>query len=389
MKSYLVGYTANTSTYYIGNHTEYETQALITTLRRYFYAGTTRVAMRVVDGATNPTYWLLNDHLGSTAITANSTGVKTAELRFKAWGEQRYASGSTPTTYRYTGQREQSQLSIYFYGARWYDPQLSRFLSPDTIIPGAGNSQAWDRFAYALNSPIRFIDPTGHASATPTFNYDADFTGNQFYGISFKETKGKWSLKNMLSVLDAAKKVGQKMSKYLGGSAVDAFRKTFGIQGSTRFTFEWDTECSDCRPKSCGDDSSSPGCTPAFGYTAGPRHIKFASMSSRDLSRENNAIHEFMHAFENVIIQTGPDGKPYKPARNALPNDLWTTRDGLAGGGYQQSGDLTDGEVFADMGVGWVQSAWETGADGSITPMGEIRRDWMNYNMPIFIDLIP
>ncbi len=52
-------------TYYIGNHTEYETVGLTTTLRRYFYAGSTRVAIRVVDGATNPTYWLLNDHLGS------------------------------------------------------------------------------------------------------------------------------------------------------------------------------------------------------------------------------------------------------------------------------------------------------------------------------------
>ncbi len=40
-----------TTTNYIGNHTEYETQALITTLRRYFYAGSSRVAMRVVDGA--------------------------------------------------------------------------------------------------------------------------------------------------------------------------------------------------------------------------------------------------------------------------------------------------------------------------------------------------
>ena len=83
--------------------------------------------MRVVDGATNPTYWLLNDHLGSTAITADANGTKTAELRFKAWGEQRYASGTTPTTYRYTGQREQSQLSIYYYGARWYDPSIIPF----------------------------------------------------------------------------------------------------------------------------------------------------------------------------------------------------------------------------------------------------------------------
>ncbi len=90
-----------------------------------------------------------------------------SELRFKAWGESRFTSGSTPTTYRYTGQREQSQLSIYFYGARWYDPALSRFLSPDSIIPGVGNSQAWDRFAYALNNPLSYSDPTGHLPTNP------------------------------------------------------------------------------------------------------------------------------------------------------------------------------------------------------------------------------
>ncbi len=144
---------ANAITYSIGNHTEYETQALITTLRRYFYAGSTRVAMRVVDGATNPTYWLLNDHLGSTAITADANGTKTAELRFKAWGEQRYASGTTPTTYRYTGQR-QSQLSIYFYGARWYDPYLNRWIQPDNIIPDPGNPTDLDRYVYVRNNPV-------------------------------------------------------------------------------------------------------------------------------------------------------------------------------------------------------------------------------------------
>jgi RHS repeat-associated protein len=167
VKSTLIGSPANTTTYYIGNHTEYETQALITTLRRYFYAGSTRVAMRVVDGATNPTYWLLNDQLGSTAITADANGTKTAELRFKAWGESRYTYGSTPTTYRYTGQREQSQLSIYFYGARWYDDELSRFLQPDTVIPSPSDSQAWDRFAYALNNPLSYSDPTGHLPTNP------------------------------------------------------------------------------------------------------------------------------------------------------------------------------------------------------------------------------
>jgi hypothetical protein len=136
VKSCLVGQPANTTTYYLGIHTEYESQVLVTTLSRYFYAGSTRVAMRVVDEATNPTYWLLNDQLGSTAITADASGALSAELRFKAWGEQRYASGTTPTTYRYTGQREQSQLSIYFYGARWYDPIIQ--------IPAARYYHLWD-----------------------------------------------------------------------------------------------------------------------------------------------------------------------------------------------------------------------------------------------------
>ena len=42
------------------------------------------------------------------------------------WGEQRYASGTTPTSFRFTGQRQESSLGLYFYGARWYDPKLKR-----------------------------------------------------------------------------------------------------------------------------------------------------------------------------------------------------------------------------------------------------------------------
>ena len=158
VKAFLSGSPSSTTTYYIGNHTEYEIVGQTTTLRRYFYAGSTRIAMRVVDGATNPTYWLLNDHLTSTAITADSSGARFAELRYKAWGETRFTYGSTPTTYRYTGQKELSQLSIYFYYfycSRYYDPSLSRFIQPDTIVPNPGDPRAWDRFAYVLNNPLR------------------------------------------------------------------------------------------------------------------------------------------------------------------------------------------------------------------------------------------
>ena len=37
---------------------------------------------------------------------------------------------------------------IYFYNARWYDPQLGRFMQADTFVPTVQGTQAWDRFAY-------------------------------------------------------------------------------------------------------------------------------------------------------------------------------------------------------------------------------------------------
>jgi RHS repeat-associated protein len=86
---------------------------------------------------------------------------------YKAWGETRYSSGTIPTTYLYTGQRRESSLGgpegLYFYGARWLDPYLNRWIQPDTIVPQSTQGvQAWDRFAYANNNPLRYTDPTGH-----------------------------------------------------------------------------------------------------------------------------------------------------------------------------------------------------------------------------------
>jgi RHS repeat-associated protein len=58
-----------------------------------------------------------------------------------------------PTTFHFTGQRVESGLSIYYYGARWYDPSLGRFLSADTIIPAQQEVIGWDRYAGMNNNP--------------------------------------------------------------------------------------------------------------------------------------------------------------------------------------------------------------------------------------------
>ena len=93
----------------------------------------------------------------STALTANSSGGLHAELRYKAWGETRYASSGTPTTFRFTGQREEVGLgSLYFYNARFYSPYLNRWIQPDTIVPDPANPQSLNRYSYTISHRLRF-----------------------------------------------------------------------------------------------------------------------------------------------------------------------------------------------------------------------------------------
>ena len=155
VKSAMTTNLGTTTTYFIGAH--YEVTG--STITKYYYAGAQRIAMR----SNGTVFFTLGDHLGSTSLTTFANGTVVSELRYKAWGEVRYASGNTPTQYQYTGQFSyESQFGLYFYNARWYDSSLGRFASADTVIPAPYSSQSYDRFAYGLNNPSRYTDPTGH-----------------------------------------------------------------------------------------------------------------------------------------------------------------------------------------------------------------------------------
>ena len=105
----------------------------------------------------------LSDHLGSMAVVTDLEGVRTGEVRYMPWGSDRYTYGTTPTSYRYTGQRQESYINLYWYNSRWYDPALGRFVQPDTIIPQSQGVQGNDRYAYTNNNPLKFTDSTGHS----------------------------------------------------------------------------------------------------------------------------------------------------------------------------------------------------------------------------------
>src|SRR6266542_429411 len=107
-------------------------------------------------------YYVLKDHLGSASVVTDASGNTVGEDRFYPFGETRFTTGAMNTDRLFTGQREITGLGIYDYGARFYAPKLGRFLSPDTIVPGAANPQNLNRFSYVTNNPLRYVDPTGH-----------------------------------------------------------------------------------------------------------------------------------------------------------------------------------------------------------------------------------
>ena len=72
------------------------------------------------------------------------------------------SANDLPTSFTYTGQREAEEIGLMYYVARWYDSEIGHFIQADTIVPGAGNALAWNRYGYNIYNPLRFIDPSGH-----------------------------------------------------------------------------------------------------------------------------------------------------------------------------------------------------------------------------------
>jgi len=116
--------------YYVNKYYEYRGHHVQSS--RYYYFGDQRIAMR--RGPRNDRggmVYLATDHLGGTNITLDeANGHLLTELRYNAWGAARLASGSTATSLRYTGQREDEEIAnLYDYGARWYDAYLNHLFT--------------------------------------------------------------------------------------------------------------------------------------------------------------------------------------------------------------------------------------------------------------------
>ena len=121
----------------------------------HYYLGGKEVAFK--KGGT--LYFPLQDHLKGTAVITNSAGSVMESTTYYPYGQTR-SGGITSTDRAFTGQRLDS-TGLYYYGARYYDPSIGRFVSSDKLIPELANPQSFNRYTYVYDNPLRYTDPNG------------------------------------------------------------------------------------------------------------------------------------------------------------------------------------------------------------------------------------
>jgi len=155
----------------------------------------------------------------------------------------RFTGGATPTSYQYTGQRNDSSIGLYpsatsgqaFYNARYYDPALGRFIQADTIVPSPANPQSYNRYAYVLNNPLRYTDPTGRCAAGDSECWALADQLYQQYGWSLAGlgSHGIWTVEQLRVLLEGALKIELWFARMGGGDARGRMRAALG---GTRFS---------------------------------------------------------------------------------------------------------------------------------------------------------
>jgi RHS repeat-associated protein len=101
-----------------------------------------------------------------------SDGTAISSISYFPFGLTR--TGSVNTTKEFTGQRLDS-TGLYYYNARYYDPQIGRFISADATGQDLNNPQTLNRYKYCSNNPLKYTDPSGHDQVIAT-NSDGSYT---------------------------------------------------------------------------------------------------------------------------------------------------------------------------------------------------------------------
>ncbi|MFH1777531.1 MAG: RHS repeat-associated core domain-containing protein [Candidatus Omnitrophota bacterium] len=146
-------------TIYLGSLYEEDSDG---TSRKHIFLGANRICSVTQDSIHNTQYAYYHpDHLGSSNIITNGTGEEVQYLEYLPYGKTNLSTGTDSTNYKFTGKELDVSTGLYFYGARYYDPEIARFITPDPTIQHPYDPQDLNRYSYCRNNPLNLVDPSG------------------------------------------------------------------------------------------------------------------------------------------------------------------------------------------------------------------------------------
>jgi len=107
--------------------------------------------------------YLFHDHLGTEILATSHRGAVEERRVFEPFGEvvDSWVDPASNTAAVFTGKRYHDELSLYHFGARWYDAEAGRFISIDPIVQSLSDPQTHNPYGYVRNNPIGLVDPDG------------------------------------------------------------------------------------------------------------------------------------------------------------------------------------------------------------------------------------
>ncbi|MBL7197061.1 MAG: RHS repeat-associated core domain-containing protein, partial [Candidatus Omnitrophica bacterium] len=154
------------TTIYIGS--SYEIQIDNTTqdvikYKKFIHMGSSRVCEVEQIGDDIHAYFVHANHISSSNILTDETGSRVSLFEYKPFGSVAYADedNTYDTDKRFTGKTYDKTTGLHYYGARYYDSQLGRFITADPTIQHPYDPQDFSRYAYCRNNPLKYTDPTG------------------------------------------------------------------------------------------------------------------------------------------------------------------------------------------------------------------------------------
>lgn len=129
--------------------------------------------------ATESVTYVYTDVQGTVLAETDEAGNVTAQFDYRAFG--RSALGGSPNGPGYAGHVNDADTGLVYMQARYYDPDIGRFLGIDASGAAPSNLFNFNRFAYANNNPVVFIDPDGNDGVAVVFpEYKVGFAGTKW-----------------------------------------------------------------------------------------------------------------------------------------------------------------------------------------------------------------